>query len=66
VNVPVPLVLQVTVPVGVSGVPGEESVTLAVQNILPLIELLIFDEQLIVVEVARIVTVRLVLLEPLS
>ena len=54
VKVPVPLLIQPTVPVGVSVVPGEVSVTVAAQTILP-----IAFEQVTVVKVVRFVTVRL-------
>ena len=47
-KVPVPLVFQATVPVGVAGVPGEVSVTVAVQTMPPLA-----FEQLTIVEVVR-------------
>jgi len=49
-----PLLLQVTVPVGVSGVPGDVSDTVAVH-----LEPRAFPEQLTLVEVDRLVTVRL-------
>ena len=52
-KVPVPLLIQLTVPVGVIAVPGE-AVTVTVQTMLPLA-----FEQLTVVDVVRFVTVRL-------
>jgi len=60
VNVPVPLLANVTVPVGVTAVPAELSVTVAVQVTVPpmLIEL---GEQLTLVMVVRDVTVTVVL-----
>ena len=58
VNVPVPVLLIETVPVGVIGVPGEVSVTVTVQTMLPLT-----FEQFTVVEDVRFSTVRLVVPE---
>ena len=51
-KVPVPLLIQLTVPVVVIAVPDEVSVTVATQSMLPLT-----FEQLTIVEVARFVTV---------
>ena len=60
VNVPVPLLANVTVPVGVTAVPAELSVTVAVQLTLP--PMLIEDgEQLTLVMVVRDVTVTVLL-----
>ena len=53
-KVPVPLLIQLTVPVGVIVVPGEVSVTVAAQSMPPLA-----FEQLTMVDVVRFVTVRL-------
>ena len=58
VNVPVPVLLIETVPVGVIGVPGEVSVTVTVQTMLPLT-----FEQFTVVDDVRFSTVRLVVPE---
>ena len=57
-NVPVALVVHVTVPVGVSGVPGEVSVTVAWQ-VVETPGWTKLGEQLTVVEVVRFVTPRL-------
>ena len=57
-NVPVPLVVHVTVPVGVRGVPGEVSVTVAWQ-VVDTPGWTKLGEQLTLVEVVRFVTPRL-------
>ena len=58
VNVPVPVPFIATVPVSVTGIAGEISVTLTLQMILPFIL-----EQLTMVEVDRLVTITVVLPE---
>jgi len=57
-NVPVPLVVHVTVPVGVSGVPGDVSVTVAWQ-VVETPGWTKLGEQVTLVEVVRFVTPRL-------
>ena len=61
-NVPAPLLVKVTVPVGVMGVPAEVSVTVAVQVVAWLIATLL-GEQLTTVEVTPCEMVTVV--EPL-
>jgi len=56
-NVPVLLVVHVTVPVGVSGVPGDVSVTVAWQ-VVETPGWTKLGEQLTLVEVVRFVTIR--------
>ena len=60
VNMPLPVLLMATVPVGVIAVPGEVSVTVTVQTMLPLT-----FGQVTIVEVVRSVTARLVVPEVL-
>ena len=56
VNVPVPLLLKVTLPPGVIGVPGDVSVTVTVQ-LVTLLTTIVVGWQDIAVVVLRLVTV---------
>ena len=58
VNVPLPVLLIATVPIGAIAVPGEVSVTVTVQTVLPL-----SFGHVTIVDVVRSVTVRLVVPE---
>ena len=60
-NTPVPLVLQVTVPVGVIGVPADVSLTITV-HVVVFFGCTVLGEQLTLVEVSRFVTIMLVVL----
>jgi hypothetical protein len=58
-KVPVPLVLQVTDPVGVIGVPGDVSVTLA-WHVVECLGRTALGEQVTLIDEERLVTCRLV------
>jgi len=58
-KVPVPLLLQITNPVGVIGVPGDVSVTLA-WHVVECLGRSVFGEQLTLINEERLVTCRLV------
>jgi len=64
-NVPVPLVVKSTVPVGVLVVPSDESVTVAVQLLVWLV-VIELGEQLTVVVVVRLLTVTVGEFVPLT
>ncbi len=57
-NVPVPLLVNETVPVGALAVPGEVSVIVAVQVVGESLTVIVEGEQLTPVLVTRLLTVR--------